>query len=138
MDEAFPGSKFILSVRNSADEWYSSLTRFHAQLLGLDHTPRKEDLMRADYIYPGAMWDINRMLYDTPEDDPYNESALKAGYECYREEVLAYFRSRPDDLLVMNIAEPGSYRRLCEFLGRTPRDAEFPWLNKTKRQEGAD
>ena len=29
MDAAFPNSKFILSVRDSADQWYQSLTRFH-------------------------------------------------------------------------------------------------------------
>lgn len=135
MDQAFPGSKFILSVRQSADEWYRSLTRFHAQLLGLNHTPGKEDLKRADYINPGAMWEINRMLYDTPEDDPYNHSVLTDGYERYREEVLTYFRFRPDDLLVINVSEPGSYRRMCDFLGRTPAYAEFPWLNKTQQQE---
>ncbi len=130
LDYAFPRSKFILTIRHSAEEWYRSLTRFHAKLLGLDHTPRKADLQRAPYIYPGAMWEVNRLLYNTPEDDPYNEAILTDGYRRYNAEVEAYFKYR-DNLLVLNVTEPGSYHRLCAFLGRKPRYDEFPWLNQT-------
>jgi hypothetical protein len=130
LDYAFPGSKFVLTVRRNADEWYRSLTRFHAKLLGLDHTPTREDLQAATYLHPGAMWQMNRMLYGTPEEEPYHEATLKAEYEQHIAQVTTYFRFR-DNLLVINVAEPGSYQRLCAFLGRAPVYDGFPWLNKT-------
>ncbi|MFW6046624.1 MAG: sulfotransferase [Candidatus Woesearchaeota archaeon] len=34
MDQAFPGSKFILTVRDDEEQWYHSLTRFHEKLWG--------------------------------------------------------------------------------------------------------
>ncbi|MBI3882938.1 MAG: hypothetical protein HY305_01625, partial [Sphingobacteriales bacterium] len=34
LDKAFPNSKFILSVRDSSEQWYNSITSFHAKLFG--------------------------------------------------------------------------------------------------------
>ena len=31
LDAAYPNSKFILSVRDNADQWYQSITRFHSK-----------------------------------------------------------------------------------------------------------
>jgi len=33
---AFPGAKFILSTRATADQWYESLVRYHTQIVGKD------------------------------------------------------------------------------------------------------
>lgn len=34
IDKAYPGSKFILTVRDDAEQWYRSITRFHAKSFG--------------------------------------------------------------------------------------------------------
>jgi hypothetical protein len=39
LDQAFPGSKFILTVRDNAEQWYNSLIRFHGKLWGNGNTP---------------------------------------------------------------------------------------------------
>lgn len=131
LDQRFPGSKFILTVRHSADEWYDSLTRFHAVLFGKGRVPTTEDLKAATYGYLGGVYDANRMLYDTPESDPYNKAALTASYEAHNRAVIEYFRHRPDDLLVLNVADADAYPRLCAFLGKPAVAAAFPWENKT-------
>lgn len=131
LDQRFPGSKFILTVRNSADEWYGSLTRFLAAMFGHGRIPTLEDLRTADYIRPGAAYEYNRMLYDTPADDPYNKAALIASYEAHNRAVIEYFRHRPGDLLVLNVAEPEAYPKLCAFLGKPAVSGAFPWENKT-------
>ena len=77
LDIAFPNSKFILTVRDSAEEWYKSLTSFHLKVHGgKGNAPSKQDLKEATYRYVGFAWDVNRILYETPEDDPYNKEML--------------------------------------------------------------
>lgn len=41
LDHAFPGSKFILSIRKDENEWYQSLLRFHKKRLGIREKPKK-------------------------------------------------------------------------------------------------
>ncbi len=50
LDQKFPGSKFILTIRNSPEQWYESLTRFHAVLFGHDRIPTSDDLKAATYV----------------------------------------------------------------------------------------
>ena len=132
LDQAFPNSKFILTVRDNAEQWYSSLTKFHAKLWGKDgRIPSKEDLQDATYIFKGRPWIMNRINYMTPEDNPYQKDILIQSYLDHNNSVKDYFKHRPEDLLVLNVAEKGAYRKLCEFLGKPVIQEEFPWENKT-------
>ena len=53
-------------------------------------------------------------------------------YNNHNQNILEYFRHRPDDLLVINISEKGSYKKFCKFLNIDALRDEFPWKNKTK------
>jgi len=131
VDMAFPGSKFILTVRDNAEQWYESLTKFHAKLFGGGQLPTIDALKAAHYRYRGFPYDMNRAIHRTPEGDPYQKDILIAHYKAHNDSVVEYFRHRPDDLLVMNVADAGAYARFCEFLDK-PCDREtFPWENKT-------
>lgn len=130
LDMAFPGSRFVLSVRDSADQWYRSLTRFHAKMFGGGMPPIRGQLESASYCEKGWIWKVNRLRWPTPEDDPYNEAILKGSYLSHIQDVREYFKNR-GDLLVINVAEPGSYREMCQFLGRDPLYESFPWENQT-------
>ena len=45
LDKAYPGSKFILTLRDSPEQWYRSITRFHAKMFGKEgRVPTVEDL----------------------------------------------------------------------------------------------
>lgn len=132
LDYAFPGSKFILTIRNTPEQWYNSLTRFHAKNWGKDgRVPTKEDLQNATYIYKGRPWHSKKLLSNTPDDDPYNKDLLIKEYIDYNDTVKNYFKHRPDDLLILNVAEKGAYRQLTEFLGLEVQQKDFPWKNKT-------
>ena len=131
LDQRFPGSKFILTVRDTPEQWYASLTRFHAALFGERCLSHVAHLKAAHYVRPGDVYEANRLLYDTPVDDPYNREALLARYNHHNGAVREYFRHRPGDLLVLNVAEPGAYDKLCDFLGRPRTGRDFPWENKT-------
>lgn len=132
LDQAFPGSKFILTVRDDSEQWYNSLTHFHTKLWGENgQTPTKNDLLLYDNPENGNRWEKNRIFFNTPEEDIYNKKILIDLYESHNQYVKDYFRFREEDLLVVNLAKEGSYLQLCEFLGKKPKYEEFPWENKT-------
>lgn len=132
LDQKFPGSKFILTVRDSPEQWYNSLTRFHAASFGKNgRLPTIEDLKVATYVYRGWTYEATRLIRDVPAYDPYNKDLLISQYNAHNDAVREYFRHRPGDLLVLNVAEPGAYDRLCDFLGKPGINKEFPWENKT-------
>jgi hypothetical protein len=131
MDHEFPGSKFILTVRDTEEEWYRSITSFHGKLFANGEVPTFADLENANYRYKGFMSSIFESVFLTDTADPYNEKALKRFYRKHNSDVQEYFKFK-DNLLVINLREDNAYQRFCEFLnldaqGRT----DFPWSNKT-------
>jgi Sulfotransferase domain len=133
LDYAFPGSKFILSMRNNADEWYQSLIRFHLKVHGgKGAVPTKEDLQKAKYRYNGYAWEVNRIIHNTPDNEPYEKEKVIQFYNELNNAAINYFRFRKN-LLIINVKEKNSYQRFCSFLGRKPLYEDFPWLNKTKQ-----
>lgn len=128
--KAYPNAKFILTYRDE-ESWYNSITRFHSKLFADGkRIPTKEDLKNASYRYRGFMWDTNRAVYNTPDNDPYNKEILISNYSKHNNDVLAHF-NRHTNFLAVDVSHPGSYHKLCEFLGHTPLHKEFPHLNKT-------
>ena len=131
LDRAFPGSKFILTVRHNAEEWYQSLTRFHAKKFGEGgRIPTADDLRDADYVRKGFMYNLVK-LYGTSDHDPYEKAVLKQHYDTHNRTVIDYFAERPGDLLVINLTEADSYQEFAGFLGVAPQRTEFPWENRT-------
>lgn len=134
VDRAFPGSKFVLTVRDSAEQWYDSLVTFHGKHFASSgrRPPSPEDLAHAIYWRHGLIADFCRQVFKTPIDDPYNREALLDFYINYNQKLINHFAGRPDDFLVVNVAKHGDYRRMCEFLGFPDSNGRFPWKNKTQ------
>ena len=130
LDKAYPGSRFILTLRNDAEQWYQSITRFNAKLFGDGHIPTADDLRAANYVRKGFAY-RGFKLHGTPDDDLYNKEIMINHYNRYNQAVLDYFNERQDDLLVINLAEKGSYRKFVEFLGVDSPFDDFPWENRT-------
>lgn len=131
LDKEFPNSKFILTVRDSPEVWYHSLTTFHAKVFGNGKIPQRKELENVDYVYRGWSWEMNRLRYNTPEDDVYNKEVLIKDYIDYNNEVEAYFKDRPEQLLIVNLKEPDAAVKISKFLGSDKIIKEIPWENKT-------
>jgi len=132
LDHAFPGSKFILTVRNNADEWYQSLVRFHAQIMGVKGKPTVSDLKRFTYREEGWLWRQQQNIFGANEKTLYDEEIYKSYYENHNNQVLEYFKFRPKDLLVLNLENSDSMQSLCDFLGIKYKGQKMPHLNKSK------
>lgn len=132
LDRAFKGAKFILTIRDSAEQWYDSLVKFHSKLWSDGNAiPTIEELRNASYRYKGFAYEVNRGLFQTPESDPYHKETLIGYYNTHNDMVLDYFKSRPEKLVVINVSKSSDYTKLCQFLDRPVLKSEFPWENKT-------
>jgi hypothetical protein len=136
MDQAFPGSKFILTVRDSDEQWYASVVRFQTMRLrertGENRLPTVRDLKEDPYIYPGYLWRVRQLVNGACEQsDLFNKDNLIKEYNEHNQRVKDYFRHRKNDLLILNLAESSAMERLCLFLGKPFTGIKMPKLNES-------
>lgn len=130
IDEAYPNSKFILSVRNSAEEWYDSLVYFHLYRHNRGTIPTVEQLQTNPYIYRGWMWEVMNGVYGTTEKDPYDKEILINYYNKHNEDAIEYFKDRPNDFIKINLADSNSYNTFKMFMGIENEFKSFPHSNQ--------
>ena len=130
LDQVFPDARFILSIRDSEEQWYNSLLRFHSKVFGQNGAiPTEDDLKRAQRAEGRTAWDNFNVRHALIPGDPYNRHVLQTYYHDHNRMVMDYFRFR-DNLLVINLSEPNAYQNFCTFLGEKPLYDRFPWENR--------
>ncbi len=110
LDERYPGSKFILTVREP-ESWLASVER-HLARRTVEGDPYRRTVRLAMYGTYG--FSRARFLYVM---------------ESHRRTVTWYFRRRPDDLLVVDFCAGAGWEPLCSFLGRPSPAVEFPHVS---------
>jgi hypothetical protein len=108
LDQRFPGSKFILTVRDER-RWLESAVRYFGET----------DSELREWIY-GAGRPVG------------NEQRWLERYREHLTQVKAHFRDRPDDLLVVDWEQGGGWDDLEKFLGRPAPSRAFPHLTKPR------
>ena len=106
LDRRYPGSKFILTLRDT-NQWLKSQVKYFGE---------RESEMRK-WIY-GAGCPVG------------NEETYVRIFDEHNRDVVAHFSERPDDLLVMELAKGDGWEKLCPFLGKKIPDVPFPHVNK--------
>lgn len=109
LDRAYPGSRFVLTVRDM-DDWIASCRNF------FDSPPE-----------PGS--DEEQLALDIYGCIGFDEQKFRARYVAHLEGVQEYFANRPSDLLIMNICNGDGYELLCPFIGRPIPSEPFPHYN---------
>jgi hypothetical protein len=107
LDERFPGSKFVLTIR-PGHLWLRS----QIQHFGTRETPMRK------WIY-GAGCPVG------------NEDLYLHRFERHNREVQAHFAGRRTDLLVLDIAQDDAWQRLCPYLGVEAPHVAFPHANRS-------
>jgi hypothetical protein len=125
LDKAYPGSKFILTVREES-KWLESVSR----LWDRAYNPTRW----VWDVYPFTNT-IHRELYGRKDFD--RETMLNR-YRRHNAEVRTYFKDRPNDLLIMNMEAGDSWPELCSFLGTPAPAVSYPAEYATKRVTGDD
>ena len=93
--------------------------------------PTSDDLKNIDYINKGYLYQVQKAVYKVEDHEFYNKSIWIQHYHSHNNDVKNYFKYRPKDLLVLNIEEKQSYKKLCNFLNVISDKIDFPWENKT-------
>jgi hypothetical protein len=115
LDEAFPGSKFILTVRDE-ESWLRSMRRLRHWHPLFAHFFPKVDALAVE------MFGASR--YD-------DEAELLRRYRTHNDAVRAYFSGKhAKDLLVLDVSDRRAWRTLCAFLGKRRPRLPFPKHNQ--------
>jgi hypothetical protein len=116
LDLAYPGSKFILTLRDE-DEWLESV-RTHWS----DKNP-----WRGQWDTDPFTHRVHRELYGGVK---FDEVRMRARFRRHNAEVLEYFKDRPQDLLIMNMSAGAGWYELCGFLRKPIPTDPYPRENK--------
>ncbi len=114
LDKMYPGSKFILTVRDM-DGWLKSCKKQFTQKLADKQNEANINLFMD--LYGCFVFDEEKFI---------------AGYKRFVSGALLYFKDRPDDLQVLDVTGGEGWDKLCSFLGTSVPDAPFPRANVTR------
>lgn len=128
--EAYPDSKFILTVRDTAEQWYGSLVAYKTRKFG-GKLPTPTELKQAVYNWKGWYWENHVGQFGPDESDIWEPQMWMNAYTNHNNEIIDYFKDKPHRLLVLNLREPNAFETFCTFIGvKTSLDG-FPHLNKS-------
>lgn len=117
LDRGYPGSRFVLTIRNR-DDWLESKRRFSELELEawdtFDDASRRYKRFVREHVYGSMEFDADLWL---------------AAFDRQLAEVLQYFADRSHDLLIMDITAGQGWEQLCPFLGSEMPSEPFPRVN---------
>lgn len=123
LDRHFPGSKFILTVRDE-QAWVKSFIN-HINKGQRNGSDRDHRLLRQ------AVFGFDTAMY---RDDP--EYLVEHVYRKMNRDVADYFKDRPEDLLVIDVTLDGQWDKLCPFLNLRRPFRRFPRKNVARYTAG--
>ena len=110
LDQEFPNSKFILTIRDK-EKWLTSCRWKYQE--------GSNNLGNAIRIGVFGCF-------------KFQEATFSHIYDQHTRNVLDYFKDRPDDLLVVNWESGDGWKELCDFLDKPVPPIDFPNKNSKK------
>jgi hypothetical protein len=120
LDRKFPGSKFILTVRDEG-HWLKSMKWMYEE---------------GSVLWKHGVLD-DELKYQTYGTTRYDPDIMLKAYRCHNREVAEYFERRPEDMLLLDLdRNPPSYEQLCTFLAKPLPETAFPISNESRASSG--
>ena len=113
LDAAYPGSKFILTVRGAGD-WLESVRR---------HFDPERNPWRSGWDNDPFSHRVHQLAYGGRD---FDQEAFVDRYRQHNAEVQEYFRGRPESLLVLDLDKGDGWPELCGFLGLPEPSIPYP------------
>ena len=114
LDQRFPNSKFILTLRKDTETYISSLKKHHIRRRIKNRDFDKLAWWDEVYGFAPDMWDYRRSV---------------ERYEKHTREVMEYFKDRPKDLLIVCWENGDGWSEFCHFLNMRCPNRPFPHQN---------
>jgi Sulfotransferase domain/N-terminal domain of galactosyltransferase len=112
LDKAYPGSKFILTVRDEAN-WIDSIKK---------HWDANTNPFRKQWNHDPFTHRVHKELYG---QKGFNAEIFLNRYRKHNQDVMDYFVTR-EDLLVLNVDQGEGFRELCKFLNTPMPKVRYP------------
>ncbi|OQY37243.1 MAG: hypothetical protein B6229_08730 [Spirochaetaceae bacterium 4572_7] len=110
LDQMFPGSKFILTVRKNEEIWLNSLKKHSLRTPPITNNCEK---LAYGYTYPRG-----------------HEKEHLEFYRQHNDSVRSYFKGREQDFIELCWEKGHGWKELCDFLGKDIPNIPFPHKNK--------
>ena len=126
----YPNAIYILGERDSSEQWYNSIYKFHIAAFGLSPNPDWEEIKNIKYNYTrndgkgGFLYDYMSYTYGK-EGLPYDKDKLINSYEAHNKKVKEFFKDK-NNFISVNVSNDNDYLKLCSFLGKEPKGNSFP------------
>tara|TARA_B100000902_G_C27253979_1_gene886849 strand:+ start:808 stop:1467 length:660 start_codon:yes stop_codon:yes gene_type:complete len=130
----YPDAIYILSERDSSEQWYNSIVNFHRGFYSSDN-PSWDDVSEVSYGYKKTE-NYNSFMYDYlsytfgKELQPYDKDNFIASYESYNNEIKEFFKDK-DNFISINVSNDNDYLKVCSLLGKNPISNKFLKLKVT-------
>jgi hypothetical protein len=122
LDRAYPGSKFVLTLRNE-ENWIESVRRHWAV-----------NSQRFEWDADCFTHRVHNLLYGRKT---FDAEMMLARFRQHNAEVAEYFKNRPDDLLVFDMDAGAGWPELCGFFNWAIPQAPYPREFSTRMVEAA-
>ena len=139
IDQIFPKSKYILTVRDS-EKWFESLCNFHLiyfRKMGMNFKNitevKKEHIKKFNWIKEGYYYNYTKQFWISEFKDNqviydwnllYDKDHYIYVYEKRNEEIQKYFQKKKEDLLIFNVSENKDILKILDFLNMS-KDLNF-------------
>lgn len=123
LDATYPGSKFILTVRDEK-RWLDSVR---------NHWDPVNNKFRVAWDSDPFSHRMHQAVYGRRT---FDADVFLARYRRHNAEVMHYFQHRPGDLLIMDMDGGSGWQELCSFLGKPIPAVEYPRSFVTHRNYG--
>jgi hypothetical protein len=121
LDQAYPNSKFILTVRDEEDWLHSVKNHFDGDV----------NLFQ-------KVWDkdpfTNKMHSQIYGRKKFDAAVFLSAYRRHNADVMDYFKGRPDDLLIMDMSKKQGWKELCLFLNAAIPSQGYPMKNTVEER----
>lgn len=116
-DKQYPGSKFVLTVRDK-ESWLNSCRNhwFNRPAFGEAEDPDQEVHFLVRQLLRAAVYGCYTFVPDR----------FSWVYDRHVAEVTAYFKDRPEDLLIIDVCAGDGFEKLAPFLGAAIPSEPFP------------
>lgn len=117
-----PNAKFILTIRDSAEQWYNSLVNFQKQKHQKqgEELPTEADYLKSTYVFPGYMIPKFKCIFNYPDVPLFDKQVYQQVYEKHTADVTNFFKDKKEQLLILNVSKKGERHRLLAFLEVKP------------------
>jgi hypothetical protein len=116
LDVNYPGSKFILTIREKGS-WLRSI-EYHWRMIPEWLWEGSPSRMFSDFVSACVYGSIS-----------FNKDRFSYVYDTHLRNVCEYFRDRPGDFIIIDICAGEGWEKLCPFLGLQAPEVPFPHSN---------